>query len=173
MIKPGICSITFRRKSPEEVIALMCDAGLDGIEWGSDIHVLLNDLKNAGRVGQLTRDAGLSVAGYGSYYFAFDKEGEAPSDFSPVLDAAAALGAPVIRIWGGSLTMEKSDDYFLTVVERTRQAAEAAVHANIKIAYEFGLRGHSFHHATASAMPPYRCPSKIDSSNAWKIRRNP
>jgi sugar phosphate isomerase/epimerase len=137
MIKPGICSITFRDKSSEEVIELCVAAELKGVEWGADIHVQPNDLENAKRVGELTRDAGLEVAGYGSYYMAFDKEGEVVQPFAPVVEAAVALGAPIIRIWGGSLSIEKTDAYFESVVHRSREAAALAAAKGVKVAYEF------------------------------------
>ena len=137
MIKPGICSVTFRDKSPEEVIALSVASGLKGIEWGADVHVPLGDLEHTLRVGELTRAAGLEVAGDGSYLFAFDNEGETPMPFEPILEAAIGLGAPVIRIWGGSLTMKKTDAYFETVVQRSREAAELAATEGIQLAYEF------------------------------------
>lgn len=137
MIKPGICSVTFREKSPEDIVTLACGAGLAGVEWGADVHVPLGDPGNAKRIGGLTRSAGLEVAGFGSYFFAFEKEGEAPLPFEPVLEAAVALSAPVIRIWGGSLLIEKSEAYFEAVVERSRDAAEAAAAVGIKVAYEF------------------------------------
>lgn len=35
----GLCSITFRDKTVDEVITLVKKADLDAIEWGSDIHV--------------------------------------------------------------------------------------------------------------------------------------
>jgi len=136
MIKPGICSITFRKKAPEEVIALSVEAGLAGIEWGSDVHVLPGDLDHAKRIGELTREAGLEVAGYGSYWFARDEQPE-PEPFAPLIETALALGAPVIRIWAGSLGLEKSPEYFETVVERTRAFAEAAAQADLKLAYEY------------------------------------
>ena len=123
MIKPGICSITFRDKSPEEVIELCIATGLKGIEWGADIHVPSSNLENARHVGELTRAAGLEVAGYGSYWFARDEQTQ-PGPFEPILDAAVALGAPLIRIWGGSLSIEKTPAYFQTVVECSRKAAE-------------------------------------------------
>lgn len=137
MIKPGICSITFRDESPESVIRLSKDAGLLGIEWGSDVHVPLNDLDNARRVGELTRAAGLEVAGYGSYYMGFEKDGEPALPFEPVLQGALALGAPVIRIWAGSLSLEKTDTYFDTVVRRSREAAAMAEEHGIEVAFEF------------------------------------
>jgi len=137
MIKPGICSVTFRGKTAEEVIQLTAEAGLDGIEWGGDLHVPAGDIENAERIGRLTRDAGLAVAGYGSYYFAFDKPGDLPSDCAPIIETAAALGAPVIRIWAGSMAVEKTPDYFDTVVQQSRRMAGLAQEADIKVGYEF------------------------------------
>ncbi len=136
MIKPGICSITFRNKSPEEVIALSVEAGLAGIEWGADVHVASSDLDRAKVIGALTRDAGLEVAGYGSYWFARDKQ-PLPEAFEPLIETAVALGTPVIRIWAGSLTLEKSPAYFETVVEKSRAFAEAAAQVGVKLAYEY------------------------------------
>lgn len=137
MIKLGLCSVTFRKQAPEKIIELAGEAGLAGIEWGADVHVPLNDLCNAERIGELTRSAGLDVAGFGSYFFAFEKEGEPPLPFEPVLETAVALGSPIIRIWGGSLLVEKSGAYFETVVERSRDAVDAAATEGIKVAYEF------------------------------------
>ena len=137
VIKSGMCSVTFRDKTPEEIIALAVEAGLDGIEWGADVHVLPGELKNAERVGRLTRAAGLEVAGYGSYYFAFDQPGEPLGDFVPVLDTAAALGTSVLRIWAGSFAIENTPDYFQTVVKQSRRLAAAADERGLKVAYEF------------------------------------
>lgn len=137
MIKSGLCSVTFREKTPEEIIALGVNVGIDGIEWGADRHVLPGDVETARRVGQWTRAAGLDVVSYGSYYMAFNNPGDPPADFSPEMDTAVALGAPVIRIWAGSLAMEKTPDYFQVVVEQSRLLAEAAQKVGIKVAYEF------------------------------------
>ena len=138
MIKPGICSVTFREKSVEEVIQLTVEAGLDGIEWGGDRHVPAGDIKTAERVGKLTRDAGLVPASYGSYYFAFDLPGASPADCEPTVEAAVALGAPAIRIWAGSMKVEeKTPDYFDTVVQQSCRMADLAQEVGIKVAYEF------------------------------------
>ncbi|MEX0332793.1 MAG: sugar phosphate isomerase/epimerase family protein [Puniceicoccaceae bacterium] len=137
MIKPGICSITFRDETPESLIQLSSEAGLVGIEWGSDVHVPLEDLENARKVGDQTREAGLEVAGYGSYYMGRESADEEPVPFEPILQAAEALGAPVIRIWAGSLTQEKSETHFESVVRRSREAAAMAADKGIEVAFEF------------------------------------
>ena len=49
-LKTGLVSITFREKSPEEIVGLVVEAGLDGIEWGGDVHVPHGDLAKAREV---------------------------------------------------------------------------------------------------------------------------
>ncbi|WP_424187592.1 sugar phosphate isomerase/epimerase family protein [Actinokineospora sp. G85] len=96
MITPGLASVTFRGRSAEEVVGLA--AGLGVLEWAGDAHVPAGDLAAAARVGGLTRDAGLRVGSYGSYYKSGDSD---PADFAAVLDTAEALGAPRVRVWAG------------------------------------------------------------------------
>ena len=95
-LSPGVCSVTLRRSSPPEVVDLALAAGLECIEWGGDVHVPHGDIAAASRVGQLTRDAGMWVASYGSYLFA---DGTVSEELPKVLDTAEALGAPALRVW--------------------------------------------------------------------------
>ncbi|MFU8945254.1 sugar phosphate isomerase/epimerase family protein [Mycetocola zhadangensis] len=94
--RPGLCSVTFRDLTVDEIIDLTVSAGLESIEWGGDIHVPPGDIDLARSVGERTRAAGLDVASLGSYYRC-DESGDFPS----VLSSAAALGAPRIRVWAG------------------------------------------------------------------------
>lgn len=68
MIIPGICSVTLKHLSPEEVIAFAVNTGLKSIEWWADGHVLPADIARAEEIGRHTRQADLSVSSYGSYY---------------------------------------------------------------------------------------------------------
>ena len=102
-MKTGMTSVTFRNKSAEEIVRLTQKAGLTGIEWGGDVHVPAGDRAAARKAALLTREAGLEVLSYGSYFRA--QEGE---DFSPVLESAIELGAPVIRMWAGFKPYEES-----------------------------------------------------------------
>lgn len=97
MFIPGLVSVSFRGETPETIVEECVKHGLSAVEWGGDVHVPPDDLANAARVGELTRQAGLTVAAYGSYF----RLG-AGGDFGPVLAAAKALGAPVIRVWAGT-----------------------------------------------------------------------
>lgn len=92
----GLLSVTFRALPFERIIELAVEAGLEGIEWGGDVHVLPGDLKAAERIGQATRDAGLRVYAYGSYW-------RCDCEPTMIAETASALGAQWIRIWAGKL----------------------------------------------------------------------
>lgn len=89
MFFAGLASLSFRGESAESVIELAKANALDGIEWGGDIHVPVGDVERAIEVGEKTREAGLAVFSYGSYY----RLGEAENprrEFGRVLETAAA-----------------------------------------------------------------------------------
>jgi sugar phosphate isomerase/epimerase len=134
-IYPGLVSITFRQLSPTEIIDLVVQAQLTGIEWGGDVHVPHGDVATAQMVGQQTRAAGLQVAAYGSYYrVSHDESGP----FSAVLNAAVALGAPTIRVWAGRQGSDSADEtYWQAVIEDSRRIADLAAGTDVTIAYEF------------------------------------
>lgn len=137
MLSSGLVSITFRQLTPEAIIGLVCDAGLRGIEWGGDVHVPHGDLERASKVGQMTREAGLKVAAYGSYFRVGQSE-QNGLPFSQVVDSARKMGAPVIRVWAGpagSAEMDSSERG--QVVEELRRMAELAAKAGVRVATEF------------------------------------
>jgi len=112
---PGLVSITFREFTPEKIISLCQANNLHAIEWGGDIHVPHGDLDVARQVGDQTREAGLSVSAYGSYYRLASSEGPG---FSQVLASAVSLGSPVIRVWAGGRSSADADpSYRLDVRE--------------------------------------------------------
>jgi len=135
MITPGLLSITFRKLTPLEIVALVRDAGLQVIEWGGDVHVPPGDAANAREVRRITEDAGLAVAAYGSYYRL--SAGDGP-DFSAALESAIALGAPEIRVWAGKRgTFESDDVHFETIVAEAFRLADMAEKAGLVLAFEF------------------------------------
>lgn len=137
MFKTGLCSITFRSLSVEEVIELVSKVGLDGIEWGGDIHVPPGDLKRASEVAALTKEANLEVISYGSYYRVGDME-KNDSSFEQILETAEHLNAPGIRVWAGTLGSEEADQsYREQVVADARKIATLAEQKNIVIHFEY------------------------------------
>lgn len=132
-IRPGLCSVTFRALTPEQIIALAADAGLEAIEWGGDVHVPPGDVVRAAEVARATVDAGLAVASYGSYFRAGVEE-----PLTPVLDAAQALGADRVRIWAGRTGSEAATETdWAVVVGRLQAAASEAEGRGIGLALEF------------------------------------
>lgn len=137
MLQSGLVSVTFRKLAPAEIVALVRKAGLRGIEWGGDIHVPHGDLVRAREVGELTTEAGLTVAAYGSYYKAGHSEA-AGLRFESVLESALELRAPTIRVWTGAAGSAATDeDTRWRVVADLRRIAELAAKAGVRIAAEF------------------------------------
>ncbi len=134
MLYSGLCSISFRELSVDEMVDLCQKAKIDGIEWGGDVHVPPGDIELAQSVKAKTEAAGLKVCSYGSYYRCDSEE----SAFSEVLDSADALGATVIRVWAGRKGSNDADaDYRAEVAEHLRRAVIAAREMDITIALEY------------------------------------
>ena len=140
-MKPGLVSISFRALSPERIIECVVEAGLQGIEWGGDVHVPHGDVSRAAEVARLTRSAGLEVASYGSYYkFAeCDPEADEPGpSMEAVLDTAEALGAPAIRVWAGRQgPLAVPPLVWQAIVMRARDFAEKAAARGMRLDFEF------------------------------------
>ena len=132
-IRTGLTSVTFRALSISKIVQLAAAAGLDGIEWGGDIHVPAGDIQSAVFALQETEKAGLEVLSYGSYYHGLPEE-----DFSPVLESAKALQAPIIRVWAGTLPFEDCpEETFQQLVLAFRHAADLAKPFGIDISFEY------------------------------------
>lgn len=137
MIRPGLCSVTFRALPVEEVIALTSDAGLAGIEWGGDVHAPAGDIRAAQRVRELTEDAGLEVLSYGSYLRLTGTDEEHDVEVEAVLASARALGAPRVRIWAGDCGSAEVDEQTRRVLtDRLRALCERAAADGVEIGLE-------------------------------------
>ncbi len=133
MIKAGITSVTFREKTPEEIISLVKASGLEAIEWGSDIHVPAGDIKRAEEVRKMTLDAGLDIPSYGSYY----RMGTG-AEIEPFLQSAAALGASTVRIWTNGILKEKiTPEIIELATEEARAMCRAAAKFGITLSTEY------------------------------------
>jgi len=137
MIHPGLVSVTFRKLAPAEIVALVKQAGLKGIEWGGDVHVPAGDLGRAREVRELTQENGLSVAAYGSYYRAGQSE-SAGMSFEQVLATAVELGAPTIRVWAGGAGSDATDDEARwKIIQDIRRISELAARSAVTVSTEF------------------------------------
>ncbi|PKI89664.1 sugar phosphate isomerase [Actinomycetales bacterium SN12] len=131
--RPGLCSVTFRRLSPERVVELAAGAGLEVIEWGGDVHVPAGDVGRAAAVARMTTDAGLGVCSYGSYF-----RSGADEPLTPILDSAAVLGADRVRIWAGDVdSCDATPAQYAQIVSRLRDATAEASERGIALALEY------------------------------------
>lgn len=129
----GLCSVTFRDKTVDEVIALAKKADLDAIEWGGDIHVPETDLENAKEVAAKMKTAGLQSSSYGTYY----KLGTF-KDFTPFLDVAITLNVSTIRVWAGENgSAETSAETRQLIMQDAQRVSELAAEANFTISLEY------------------------------------
>lgn len=136
MIKLGLCSVTFRKMSVDEVIRTARETGLQAIEWGGDVHVPpALGAEGIRQIASKCAAAGLATPSYGSYFNVFEHD---PAAFAPVLEAAAALGAQVIRLWAGWIeAAEMNDEQLAKIVATTRAIADQAAARKVKVAFEF------------------------------------
>lgn len=138
MLHGGLVSITFRQLSPRKIIDLVSKSGLKAIEWGGDIHVPHGETSLARDVGNITRDEGLNVAAYGSYYRVGCEGRENASCFEDVLATALELKAPSIRVWAGNKGSDMADKYWWDkVIKDSIRIADMAERENINISYEY------------------------------------
>jgi 3-dehydroshikimate dehydratase len=137
MIQLGLCSLTLAGLQPAEIISLCREVGLTHIEWWGRDHVSAGDIATAATVGALTREAGLHVSSYGSYYRVGPSE-EQGATFSNVLETCIALKAPAIRVWAGAKGSEacNAEDRAL-VISDTLRIAELCGDAGIDLIFEY------------------------------------
>jgi 3-dehydroshikimate dehydratase len=137
VIHTGLLSITFRQLSPEEIIRLVSQAGLQAIEWGGDIHVPHGDVERAKEVRAWTLAAGIDIASYGSYY-RVGCSNKNNLTFDQVLQSAVALQAPAIRVWAGDQGSAKADDaWWSRVVADAARIAGLAQAEGIFVDFEY------------------------------------
>ena len=135
MIYGGLVSITFRKLSPREIVGLVTESGLQGIEWGGDVHVPHGNVERARQVRAMTEDAGLRVSAYGSYYRVGHQE---PCPFEDVLKSTVALGTTIVRVWAGKTGTDGADDaYWGLVVEDSRRIGDLAADAGVTVVFEY------------------------------------
>jgi sugar phosphate isomerase/epimerase len=117
-------------------VSLAVRAGLQGIEWGGDVHVPHGDVKRAAEVGRMTGEAGLMIVSYGSYYAAGASQ-VAGLPFERVLETALALQAPAIRVWAGTKGSAGADAaYRGLVADDLHRIADLAQQAGLVISLE-------------------------------------
>ncbi|MHB9139303.1 MAG: sugar phosphate isomerase/epimerase family protein [Victivallaceae bacterium] len=137
MLKTGLVSISFRKFLPAKIVQMCAKAGLDGIEWGGDIHVPHGDTQLAAAIRKITLDAGLEIPAYGSYYRAGVSE-QSGLSFAAVLASAVELKTPTIRVWCGKYGSAEIDEAGRSqVVKDLYRISEMSEKEGITVSLEF------------------------------------
>ena len=114
---PGLVSISFRALSVGDIIGITTCAGLEAVEWGSDVHVPAGDIAAAEAAKKKTGAAGLSMPEYGSYYVLGSGE-----DIEKTVTSARILGITNVRIWAGNTSAsEMSPEVYAKVVDDAKR----------------------------------------------------
>jgi len=131
----GLCSVSFRTSSCEDIVALARRAGLTAIEWGTDIHVPPGDTERAAHVAQLCANASLITPTLGSYLRCEEDDDVA---LAGTLQVARILGVERVRVWAGRLGSEQAcATHRAEIAARLARYCDAACHAGIRIALEY------------------------------------
>lgn len=132
MLIPGLVSVTFRKKTPLEIVRLCSQARLAAIEWGGDVHVPPNGA-NAAKIRRMTADYGLTVSSYGSYY----RVTQPLDDLRACLDTACELNTSVVRIWCGVKGSREAEAGRGEIVDQLMTCAEEARARRLSLALEY------------------------------------
>lgn len=131
-MKIGMVSVTFIKQSIEEVFKIAKNAGIDGIEWSDRGEHTING-ENIEKIKRLSEQEGIEIFSFGSYCYMSD-----PEECIGVVDRAAQVNAPVIRIWAGKKSPQDcNEEEFAQIVENTKIMADYASKYNIILAFEY------------------------------------
>ncbi len=133
MLIPGLVSVTFRQKTPQEICSLCERTDLAAVEWGGDVHVPCGNLRRAAEVRRMSADHGLIIPSYGSYY----RLTQPMDGLYACLDTACELGTGVVRIWGGVKGSCESQAEHAFLTQSLIRCAEAARARALTLALEY------------------------------------
>ncbi len=140
--KLGLCSVTFRKKSAEEIVRIAANAAVDYIEWGGDVHV--KTLEDAKKVKALCDGADIKISSYGSYFNSAVYDEDKWRDTCRI---TKVMGAQSIRIWLGKKNSQvTSDKEYGMLVENTKRMCDIAAEYGLTVCPE--CHGNTFNNNT-------------------------
>lgn len=101
MIRLGLSSQAFPILSTAEVSGLAAKAGLEGVEWTAESHLMPGDSGASSTLLMETLMARLTIASYAALYRVLPGA-EAGLAFESLLGTAMAIQSPILRIYAGS-----------------------------------------------------------------------
>ena len=115
--------MSFRSLSAEQIMEGAKKAGLDVIEWGSDVHAPWGDQDRLLEIVKLQEESGIKCCSYGTYF----RIGVTPvAELDGYIHAAKTLGTNILRLWCGN---KNSEEY--TEEEKTAFFAQCKAVADI------------------------------------------
>ena len=132
MFDLGVVSISFRDKSPAEILAAAKAAGLSCVEWGSDVHAPCRQPEKLREIAALQEQYGISCCSYGTYFRVTRNQ---PEEILPYIEAARILGTDVLRIWCG-LTGFHEETEKAEIYARARKLAQIAAQESVTLCLE-------------------------------------
>ena len=140
-MKVALCSIAFRERLLEYTLAVAADIGFQGVEiWGREPHISEQfDASRVKAVRRMVGERGLEVAVFGSYLRlgATHTNSAGTVSLKDVVQTAAALGAPIIRVWASDLGSDEADEQvWQNTVAEAREAAACAAKMGLVLAAE-------------------------------------
>lgn len=127
-MRVGLCTVSSKQRSIDEVLELAGMAGYDGVEiWGRD-HVGDGSEETCRRIAGTANEHGLEIASYGSYLRCGSDEFD--DGFEHELRVADRLDAGTIRVWAGNRSYGEHDDdhWDRTLADLERLTERAAEH---------------------------------------------
>lgn len=127
-------SVSFRDRSPQEILEAMHRVGLHLIEWGSDVHAPCRDLERLEQLVKLQDRYGIECSSYGTYF----RLGETPlSELADYIRAAKLLGTDILRLWCGSKSgAEMNQEERDLLLTECRKAAAIAKENHVTLCME-------------------------------------
>lgn len=128
----GLCSVTFRKKSVDEVVQIAKKADIRYIEWGGDIHV--RTIEDARKVKKLCDNSYIKICSYGSYFNCIDYD---ESKWVEICKIAKEMDAESIRVWLGKRNSEiTGEDEYKILTSNTRKMCDIASEYNLIVCPE-------------------------------------
>ena len=130
----GVVSVSFRDRTPDEILKAAQGAGLDCVEWGSDVHAPCRDYERLCEIAELQEKYGLICSSYGTYF----RLGQTPiEELDDYIDAAKRLGTDVLRLWCGTKSRaDMTDAECEALLSSCRQAAARAEEHGVLLCME-------------------------------------
>lgn len=134
MLTTGLISVTFRKFDKEKVASIAKNAGLFEIEWGGDVHVPPMDKPAIDEAVCTSKENGIKIASYGSYYRCTGTDEE----ITDQIKTTSLLGTNMIRVWAGKQwSCDATPDERKATTENLKRVCEIAKPYGITVCPEF------------------------------------